>query len=85
MFAKTLPVKVQQPVAMAILLGAHRLELFRLPGIILAQALGKIVVDAGILFFKRNRERQDFAFRQALKSAHRCWFSSVIKFSPAIE
>ena len=55
---------------MPVLLAAHRGEFVRLLRIIHLQAVGKIVVDACVLFFERDGEREDVALGQTLKCAH---------------
>ena len=70
MVAETAFVKFQQAMAMAVLLAAHVAEFFGLFGIIRLQAVGEIFVDAGVLLFQRNGQREDFLFGQAVECFH---------------
>ncbi len=71
MVAKTGLVQFQQPVAMAVLLTAHLAEFRRLLGIVRLQTLGEILVDAGVLLFQRNGQREDFLLGQTFKRFHK--------------
>ena len=64
-------VKFQQAVAMAVLFAAHGAEFFGLFGIIGLQAVGEILVDAGVFLFQRNGQREDFLFGQAVECFHK--------------
>ena len=62
--AEALPVQLDQAGAMAGLLHDHLLEKFRGGGILSAQPLGEIAINAGVLFFERNCQRQNLAPRE---------------------
>ena len=69
--AKAAFVKFQQAMAMAVLFAAHDAEFFGLLGIIRLQAVGEIPVDARILLFERDGQRENFLFGQAVKCFHK--------------
>jgi hypothetical protein len=48
----------------------HLFEDLRRAGKILTQVLGKIGIDAFILFFQRYRQSKDLLLRQAMKISH---------------
>src|SRR5437588_121507 len=54
--AEFLPIKLDEPMAMAILLGPHLNELIGQLGKIGPQAIGKIGVNAGVFFFQCDRQ-----------------------------
>ena len=82
-------VKFQQTMAVAILLAAHLAEFGGLFGIIFLQAVGKILVDARVLFLQRDGEREDFLFGEAVECFHkskvepRCSATAVSNFGGA--
>ena len=67
MFAETRLVEFAQPVPVAVLLAAHGAELGGLFGIILLQPGGKILVDARVLLFQRDGQREHFLFGEFVK------------------
>jgi hypothetical protein len=68
--SEALAVELDQAAAVAGFLFAHRVEHGGGCGKILAQAFGVIGVDALVVFFERDGEREDFAFGQAVEFAH---------------
>src|SRR2546425_7921117 len=70
MITETLFVKFQQPVPMPVFFAAEFLEFLRLLRIILAQSVRKVFVDAGVFFFERNGERENFLFGETVEGAH---------------
>src|SRR5438045_2756086 len=62
--AKTLPVELDQAGAMAGLFFDHVLEEFRGGGVLAAQPVGEVAVDASVLLFERDSQREDLALRQ---------------------
>ncbi len=61
----------KQTMAVAVLFAAHVAEFVRLFGIIFLEAVGKILVDARVLFFEGDGEREDFLFGEAVEGFHR--------------
>src|SRR5580692_8837520 len=70
MFAKLLAEEFDQPPAVPRFLLAHPLKHCRGRGVIRPQPFGKIRVYPLIFFFQRNRQSQNFAFREFLKLLH---------------
>ena len=64
MFAELLPVQVQQPAPMLILLRHHIGEHLCGAGIGFPQPLGDVGIDARVLLLAADGERQDFTFGQ---------------------
>ena len=62
MVAEFLLVDVEQAVPVLVLLDRHGREYFCRGREILAQPLGDVVIDAAILFFGADRQRQDLTF-----------------------
>ena len=62
MLAETLAVGFNQAVPVLRLLLAHFIKQLGGVRVVAAQAVSKVAVDAAIFFFKRNSERQNFAF-----------------------
>ena len=58
---------VRDAIARAIFIMPEAIELFGLRGVILSQALGKVVVNARILLFERDGQRQHFPFSEAVE------------------
>ncbi len=68
--AELLPVKLQQPMPMPVLLHAHFGKLVGNGGGVGPQSFREVGVDACVLFFERNRQCQNLALAQALESSH---------------
>ena len=66
-FAEALAVQVDQRGAMPVLLVRHAVEDGGRGGKGVAQAIGIGAVDAAVIFFRGDRERQDFLFGQRRK------------------
>ena len=62
MVAEFLLVEVEQSVPMLVLLGRHGNENIRGSRIVVAQALGNVVVDTAIFLFGADGEGENFAF-----------------------
>src|ERR1035441_8852476 len=62
----------EEAMTVAVLFATHDAEFDGLFGIILMKAVGEILVDAGVLFFERDGEREDFLFREAVEGLHKC-------------
>ncbi len=62
--AEFLPVELDQTVAVLVFLFRHALEHFGGGGVVLAHRFGVVGVDAGILFFVADGEREDLAFAE---------------------
>ena len=71
MVAETRFVKFKQAMAMAVFLAAHLAEFRGLFGIIFMQSVGEILVNARVLFFQRNGERENFLFGKAVECFHK--------------
>ena len=71
MLAEPVPVKLDQPMPMPVLLAPHLGELLRLGWVILLQPVRKIVIDARVLFLLGNGERENLLLRKALKRSHK--------------
>jgi hypothetical protein len=67
MVAEFLLIKLDQAVAMAILLLAHLIERGSRRGEIGFQSVGEVAEDAGIFFFQGNCQGKQFAFAKAAK------------------
>jgi hypothetical protein len=65
-----LAIQVEQPVAVTVLIGPQLAELGRLCWKGFLQAIGEVVVNAGILFLQRNRQGQNFLFGETVEIAH---------------
>ena len=61
--------EVDQALAVAVLFPGHAVENRCRGGKILAKAFGKAAVDAGVILFGRDRQRQNFLFAQIGKAA----------------
>ena len=70
MLAKLFAVKVDEAAAMPRLFLAHAFEDSGRAGIVLAQALSKISVNALVFFFQRNGKSEDFPLRQLVEVLH---------------
>src|SRR5665213_691969 len=80
MLAKSLLISFDQALPVARFFRLHLFEHFGGSSVGFAKSLGKITIDAAILFFEKDRKCKYFAFRQALKSlGHRRFFPN--KFS----
>ena len=75
-------VKFEQAMAVAVFFAAHGAEFDGLFGIIFLQAVGKILVDAGVLFFQRDGEREDFLFGEAVECFHKKIIFQVGRVTP---
>ena len=56
---------------MSVFVTPQFVELLRLLRVILLEAIGEIVVDAGVFLLQRNGQREDFLFGERIKGAHR--------------
>ena len=56
---------------MGVLLGRHGREYLRARGIVFAQAVGEVGVDAPVLLLVGDRQRENFALREVVEIAHR--------------
>jgi hypothetical protein len=75
--AEFLPVKLDQPVPMAILLIVHRLQRLGCGGIILPNTLCQIGVDSAILLLGLDGQREDLLRGKFLKRfGHGGWYES---------
>ena len=72
MLAETGAIKVQQAMAMDVLLASELAEFLRLFGEPLAQTVRQFVEDAGVFLFQRHRQRQDLALVKTMKRTHEC-------------
>ena len=63
--------------AVSVFVAAHSGEFFGLLGIILFEAFGKVVVDAGVFLLLGNGQGEDFLFVEAIKRAHKSWNAFV--------
>src|SRR5579864_5651053 len=78
--AEALAVELDQPGAMAGLFPDHVLEEFGGGGVLAAETVGEVAIDAGVLLFERNRQREDLALREVIELfGHGC-FTSVIRY-----
>src|ERR1035441_6570751 len=66
--AEPVPVKLDQPMPMPILLPPHLGKLFRLRRVTLLQPVRKVVVDARVLFLLGNGQRKDLFLIKAIES-----------------
>ena len=55
---------------MAVFFLAQFTEFGGLLGMIFLQAVGEILVDAGVFFLQRDGQRQDFAFAETVEGSH---------------
>ena len=69
-FAELLLVQLDQAAAVLALLRAHLAEHIGGGGIVVAQALGDVGVDAAVLFLVGDRQGEDFAFGQLGEVSH---------------
>ena len=69
--AKTLFVKFEQTMAVAVFLAAEFFEFFRLLRVFLFQPVGEIVVNAGVFFFERDGQRENLLFGERFKGSHK--------------
>ena len=76
MISKTTAVKVEQTMAVPVFFASELLELFRLFRVVFLQAVGEIVVNAGVFFLERHGQREDLLFGERVKGSHRLSGSS---------
>ena len=67
MVAKTSAIEIDQTISMADLFGLHFVEKLRGGGIVGPKTLGKLAVDAAILLFEGDSQRQDLPLTQLLE------------------
>jgi hypothetical protein len=70
MLSVLLAKQLDQAAAMAGFLFSHPVEDCSGGGKLFSKALGVFGVDSLIVFFERDRQRQDFALGEAVKAAH---------------
>ena len=64
-------IEVDQAAAVLVLLGRHVGEHLRAGGIVLAQAVGEVGVDAPVLLLVGDRQRENLALGEVVEIAHR--------------
>ena len=78
-FAEFLAVQLDQPAPVHVLLARHVGEHLGGGGIVGAQPLGEVEVDAAVLLLGGNRQRQDFALAQLVEITHASGPSMTVK------
>ena len=63
--------EIDQSPAVHVLLGGHVGEHLRAGGIVFAQAVGEVGVDAPVLFLVGDRQRENLALGKLVEIAHR--------------
>ncbi len=73
MVAELLPVKLDEPMPMAVLLGPHLLQHPCCRRIVTLETLREIVVNARVFLLQRDGQGENLLFAQAFKGPHGEW------------